>query len=214
MDISDLPLFPLELVLYPGEATSLHIFEERYKLMVRDCVREKRPFGIVLFEEGKMADVGCEAQIREVLRRYPDGRMDITVVGQRRFRIEQVIDQKAYMQCEATVLTEPDEPLDSDSVERLITQHMKLLEVAGHEVRPTVYQDVDRLSFFIGRNAGLSLRQRQELLERESENARISFLVGFLEDFIPQVQQMEETRIRIRSNGHFKDFPKGEEGVD
>ncbi len=161
-----------------------------------------------------MAEVGCEAQVREVLHRYPDGRMDIAVVGQRRFRIEQVIDQKAYMQCEATILEEPEETLDSDSVERLITQHMKLLEVAGHEVRPTVYQDVDRLAFFIGRNAGLSLRQRQELLERDSENARISFLVGFLEDFIPQVRQVEEARVKIRSNGHFKDFPDGEEDTD
>lgn len=210
MDTLAIPLFPLEIVLYPGEIIPLHIFEPKYKSMVRDCLSGGRSFGIVLFEEGNMADVGCLADIHEVLQEYPDGRLDIAVIGRKRFRVAKVIDEKEYMQCKADILGEPTEEIDRANVQRAITQHMKLLELAGHKVRPSIYQNVDRVSFLIARNAGLNLAQKQHILERDSENERISFLVGFLEEFIPRVQEMGEMRTKIRSNGHFKDFPSDE----
>ncbi len=209
-----LPLFPLELVLYPDEVIPLHIFEPRYKAMVRDCLAGDQLFGVVLVNEGHMSEVGCIAEIREILRTYPDGRMDISVVGKSRFRVRKVIDDKEYMLCDADPLVDSSEQIDADTLQRVITQHMKLLEVAGHKVRPTIYQGVDRISYLIARNAGLNLIQKQQVLERQSENERIQYLVTFLEAFIPRVQEMEQLRTKIRSNGHFPDFSLDDDESD
>jgi ATP-dependent Lon protease len=207
MTAEHLPLFPLELVLYPGETVPLHIFEPRYKEMIRDCLSGDRSFGVVLTIEGVLSDVGCVAEIRQILKRYPDGRLDIAVEGRQRFRVREVSEARQYMQGRVDVLPEASEEVDPNIQQRVIAQHMKLLELAGREVSPSIYQDVDMVSFFIAQNAGLTLAQKQSVLEKESETDRISFLVSFLEGFIPQVEKMGTLREKIRSNGHFKDFP-------
>lgn len=202
-----LPLFPLGLVLYPGERTPLHIFEPRYKEMVGYCVDEEEPFGIVLFEDEEMADIGCTARIVEVVKTYDDGRMDIVVEGERRFRLLDLYDDKSYLTVEGELIDEPEETPKRNLQQRLITQHMRLLELAGRTVRPNLYQDVKSLSYVIAPNAGLSSQQKQDVLEILTENERVEYLVEHLESLIPRVRQMEDLRRRIQSNGHFKDFP-------
>lgn len=208
-----LPLFPLGEVLYPRERLPLHIFEERYKEMVTRCLDRDEAFGVVLFDEGEMADVGCTARISEVTARYEDGRMDIVVRGEQRFRVKEVRQELAYMTADVELLNDPDEPSESDLKERAITQHMKLLELAGRTVRPSLYQDVKEVSFVMAHNAGLTLRQKQEMLELRGENERIAYLVDHFEGMIPRVEQMEDVRRKVKSNGHFKDFPP-EEGLE
>jgi len=87
---------------------------------------------------------------------------------------------------------------------------MKLLELAGRTVRPTLYEGVERLSFVLAQNAGLNTVQKQEVLELPSENERIEYLIRHFENLIPRIEQREDVRRRIRSNGHFKDFPPEE----
>lgn len=205
--IHSLPLFPLGLVLYPNERLPLHIFEERYKELTHYCLDEEAPFGIVLFDDGQMAEVGSTARIQDVVNRYEDGRMDIVVVGQDRFRLHQLYDEESYITADVEILEEPDEELDFQLRERVITQHMKLLELAGRTVRPGLYQDVDRLSFVLAQNAGLDSAQKQEVLELDSENERIEYLIEHFKALIPRVEQRDDVHRRIRSNGHFKDFP-------
>ena len=205
--ISDLPLFPLGVVLYPRERMPLHIFEPRYKEMIRYCLDEEKPFGIVLFSDGRVADVGCLATVYRILNEYPDGRMDILVQGEERFRIRQIGQERAYLTAEVEKVDEPHEPLQRDLKERAITQHMKLLELAGRTVRPSLYQDVTEISFVLAHNAGLTLRQKQEVLELLGENARIAYLVDHFENLLPLVEQREDVKRKIQSNGHFKDFP-------
>jgi ATP-dependent Lon protease len=100
-----------------------------------------------------------------------------------------------------------DEPATFELVERAITQHMKLLELAGRSPQPVAYQDRPMLSFFIGHNAGLTVEQRQLLLEMQTESERIAYLVTHMESFIPRVEEAESLRRKITSNGHFPDFP-------
>jgi len=202
-----LPLFPLGLVLYPGERTPLHIFEPRYKEMVGYCLDEDVPFGIVLFEEEEMADIGCTARIVNVAQTYDDGRMDIVVEGERRFRLLDLYDDESYLTVDGETIDEPEETPKRNLQQRLITQHMRLLELAGRTVRPSLYQDVKALSYVIAPNAGLSSQQKQDVLEILTENERVAYLVDHLEALIPRVRQMEDLRRRIQSNGHFKDFP-------
>lgn len=202
-----LPLFPLGLVLYPGERTPLHIFEPRYKEMVGYCLDEDAPFGVVLFEEEEMADIGCTARIVNVAQTYDDGRMDIVVEGERRFRLLDLYDDESYLTVDGETIDEPEETPKRNLQQRLITQHMRLLELAGRTVRPSLYQDVKALSYVIAPNAGLSSQQKQDVLEILTENERVAYLVDHLEALIPRVRQMEDLRRRIQSNGHFKDFP-------
>ena len=91
---------------------------------------------------------------------------------------------------------------------------MKLLELANRRVRPSIYEDVECLSYLIARNAGLDLRQKQEVLEIPRESQRISYLVSHMEQFIPRVEQMESLRSRIQSNGHFEEFPPRQESEE
>ncbi len=205
-----LPLFPLGLVLYPEERLPLHIFEPRYKEMTEGCLSSDSPFGIVFFDEGKMARVGCTARITHVLERYEDGRMDLLVGGETRFEVIDVFDDEPYLTADVHLIDEPEEPPQQDILERVITQHMRLLELAGRTVRPSLYENQVLLSYVIAPNAGLTPQQKQEILEIRAENKRIDYLIGHFESLIPKVERMDELRRRIQSNGHFKDFPPEE----
>ena len=92
-----LPLFPLQVVLLPGAELPLHIFEDRYKEMIGEVLRERQEFGVVLASEKGIVNTGCSATVDKVLRRYPDGRMDIVVRGRRRFEILLLNDERAYL---------------------------------------------------------------------------------------------------------------------
>lgn len=207
--ISSLPLFPLSLVLFPRERLPLHIFEERYKELTHFCLENDAPFGILRADD-EWAQVGTTARIEETLKTYEDGRMDILVQGEDRFRVGEVHDDLSYYTAEVTLVPDVEETVEGDLRERVITQHMKLLELAGRTVRPDLYERVDRLSFVLAQNAALGAEQKQELLELRSENERIRYLIHHFESVIPRMEQQEGLQRRIRSNGHFKDFPPEE----
>lgn len=208
--IDSLPLFPLDLVLYPHEDRSLHIFEERYKALTTYCLEHDVVFGIVREGEDDRANVGTTARIERVVNRYEDGRLDIVVRGEERFQIEQIHRRSSYDTADVVLLEDEEERLNLDLQERVITQHMKLLELAGRTVRPDLYENVEVLSFVLAQNAALSDEQKQEVLEFRSENERIRYLIHHFEALIPRLEQQESMQRRIRSNGHFKDFPPEE----
>ena len=208
--IDSLPLFPLDLVLYPNERLPLHIFEERYKDLTNYCLDHDVPFGIVRSADGNWAEVGTTARIETVVNRYEDGRMDIAVRGEERFRLHSVHEEKSYYTADVSLIEDEEEEVDLDLKERVITQHMKLLELAGRTVRPDLYKDVDYLSYVLAQNAALDEEQKQELLEQPSETDRIRYLIDHFESLIPRIEEKEDVNRRIRSNGHFKDFPPEE----
>lgn len=212
---SALPIFPLGIVLYPHEQLPLHIFEPKYKEMIARSIEGNLPFGIVLFDEGEMSAVGSTATVVNVVSRYEDGRMDVLIEGRHRFRVLRLYPEDPYITADVELIIEPSEAPKRDLTERAITQHMKLLELAGRTVRPSLYQDVRDVSYVMAHNAGLTLQQKQKVLELPSENDRIAYLVDHFEELIPKVEQMEDLRRKIQSNGHFKDFPpEGERNKD
>ena len=200
-----LPLFPLELVLYPHQRLQLHIFEDRYKEMIARCIEREEPFGVVYMHEGKMVDIGCLAWIRQVITRYEDGRMDILVEGYRRFRTRHLYYQEAYLTADVETLVEPKAQPDPTEKERAITQHMRLLELSGQRVRPSIYQHPDHVSFVLAENAGLTVEQKQQVLEMTSERERLSFLNSHFQNIMPHVQELQEVRRKVKSNGHFEE---------
>ena len=120
--VSLLPLFPLDLVLFPGTSLPLHIFEPRYKEMISECLDRKKSFGIVRAKEEGVAEIGCTAEIITVAKKYPDGRMDIVTQGRERFEVMQVNQERSFLQAEVLYL--PDEPGQASPEE--IAQAVKL----------------------------------------------------------------------------------------
>lgn len=200
-----LPLFPLQLVLFPDSRLPLHIFEERYKVLINDCIRTGAEFGIVLMNGSALAGVGCTAQIVSVARVYEDGRMDIIVEGKRRFRIRRVDERTA------PVLVGFVEELRSrggEADQELAEETIRLYNtLVGLAFRSSVKPIVDgarnpELSFLIAQKAGMDLAQRQKVLETSTERERLQILRDHLDAMIPRLAQAEEVERVVRSDGY------------
>jgi Lon protease-like protein len=198
-----IPLFPLDVVLFPGMPLPLHIFEERYKLMIAVCLREKLEFGIVFASEKEMATVGCTAAIIKLLNEYLDGRMDVLTEGRVAFRSISLLHEKAYH--EAFV-----EYLPEDVTSQNPQQEARLIELFQlcHSLlsgQPWVASDKDTsvsLAYSMAAPLPMELQQKQELLEMRDETDRRDFLVQWISEFLPRMQQRERIRKRSGGNGH------------
>ncbi len=211
MTLSDrLPLFPLGIVVYPDEPVPLHIFEPRYRAMVQVCMTEDRPFGIVYSTDEDFADVGCTVRIRRVLNRYDDGRLDIVAAGEERFRIVEVFRDEPYLTADVATFAIDNgaENVDRKSCERVITLHIKLLEMAGEDIRLADYENVPWVSFVVARNAGLDVEQKQELLEILSENERVAYLIEHFKNLFVRVEHAQELNRLAQGDGQATGFPE------
>jgi Lon protease-like protein len=201
-----LPLFPLNLVVFPQEELNLHIFEPRYKQLVNDCINQKSTFGIPVFLDNKIQEIGVEVQITALVNRYPDGRMDIRTRGERIFRLKSFFNPmlgKMHAGGEVEFI-ETEE--DSDMLQRLlfIEAVSQLYEILN--VKAELKSDVPFLSYQYAHKIGLSLKQEYELLTLLAESERIDYLIEHLRKSIPIVREMERTKQVIRMNGHFKNL--------
>ena len=202
-----LPLFPLGIVLLPGEPVPLHIFEPRYKEMVQVCIDGDRPFGIVYASEKKLAEVGCTARIERVAARYDDGRLDIVAVGEDRFRVREIHRDRSYLSADVGPVDDATDDDDPGARQAAITRHMKLMELAGEDPQPQHYDGSVPASFVIGRNAGLDLADKQRLLEMDREDQRIRSVADHLGSLLKRLEQARAFRDRARGDGHADGFP-------
>jgi Lon protease-like protein len=204
--MSFLPLFPLNLVVFPHEDLNLHIFEPRYKELINECLENQTSFGIPTFVNNKLAGYGTEVHITKLSKRYGDGRMDINTKGLRVFRItdfQNPVDGKLYAGGEIEFienedLTEAVDPFLMSLVDRLYL----LLKIKVDYNKP----DYQPFSYRIAHKIGLSVSEEYELLTVESEARRQKILVAHLERILPIVSEVERTKDRIAMNGHFKEF--------
>jgi Lon protease-like protein len=196
-----LPLFPLELVLLPGTPLPLHIFEPRYKEMIRECISAEAPFGVVrAFDEG-IAEVGCTAEIVTVTKEYPDGRMDLICEGRKRFEVIEVNRDRSFLQAE--VLIVPDDPEAAAQEERVkaVQLHLEILSLAG-AVQDLSAADQNQLSFYLAGSLPLDLDFKQKLLAMRSEAQRIQAVAAYLETILPQLKRAARARETAGGNGH------------
>lgn len=195
-----IPLFPLELVVLPGQVLSLHIFEERYKAMIADCRAGDLPFGICLEWEGAVRATGCAIIIQEILHEYPDGRLDLVAVGQRRCRVLDTYEDRPYLSGMVEYLDDDDELIDPELVAQAEERFLELLALLGAETGlPQTWS-----SFHLAQRLDFSLEERQQLLETTSENSRLRLLIERLDQVLPALHQRRETRRRAQTNGQSK----------
>ncbi len=203
---AQLGLFPLNAVLFPTSQLPLHIFEERYKELINTCIREGRPFGVNLMENGTVHDVGCAARIAQVLTRYNDGRMDIVIEGERRYSLEEM-DSTSETYPVGTVRwldDDEDDVVDPLQRERVVSLYNELVDmVYGGSLEEIDPSEVDGpVSFKMGQKAGLDLKQRQHLLTLTSEHERLRMLEEYLSDIMPKVREAERVQNIIRNDGY------------
>ncbi len=200
-----LPFFPLNLVAFPGEKLNLHIFEDRYRELINECLDTGSTFGIPTFLDNRLPGCGTEMKVTVLHERHEDGSMDISTEGLQVFRIDTFdnpVADKLYAGGEVTLL---DEETDLIRPMAPLTQLLdKLYGLLDTEVTYDVEQKP--FSFQVGHKVGLSLADEYELLTLRRESARQQFLIHHLQKVIPVVTEMEQTKSRIKLNGHFKNL--------
>jgi Lon protease-like protein len=198
-----LPLFPLDLVLLPGAPVPLHIFEPRYKEMINECLSQKRPFGIVRTKDEGFVNVGCTAEIINVLKTYSDGRMNILAEGQKRFEVLQVNQERSFLQAEVFYLVDEDEndlPLAAEQ-ERAVRLHSDIMQLAGAQSEKTEIT-VGQLAYRLAGSLPFDPDFQQALLEMNSEADRIRAVISFFEHILPVLQRNAVAKRRAGGNGH------------
>lgn len=200
-----LPLFPLKLVVFPGEHLNLHIFEPRYKQLIRECEQNEITFGIPAFIENKIMTFGTEIRLKEISKRYPNGEMDIKTQGIGIFKIHELYSQapqKLYSGADITRLndtSEGDAKLNED-IFKQVKVLFELLKVA----KKAPINSTDFITYELAHHVGFSLEQEYQFLCIETEKKRQDFMLKHITKMIPIVEQMERLRQRANMNGHFK----------
>ena len=199
--MSLLPLFPLDVVLFPGTTLPLHIFEPRYKEMIGECLAQHRTFGVVRVVEQGLAEVGCTAEIITVVKKYPDGRLDLVTEGRRRFEVVRVNQERFFLQAEVLMIDDEPGTAPQAERERAIQLHSELLAIAGakQDLSPA---DPALLSFYLAGSLPLDLDFKQKLLSLRSEPERLSLLVSYFETIIPNLRRTATAREKAGGNGN------------
>jgi Lon protease-like protein len=198
--IESFPLFPLGLVLLPGEVVPLHIFEERYKVMIGECLDEERDFGILWVSDDGLKDTGCTARITQLLERMDDGRMNILVQGSTPFLLRRRIEELAYPAGDVELLDEEEDAADEGEGGEARRRYAELVERAT-DSRPSE-GDLEELDAYgMAATLDFALDAKQDLLELRSERRRLTRLAELFEATIKRLDYAERAAERARGNG-------------
>lgn len=197
-----IPLFPLNIVLLPGADLPLHIFEPRYREMVKRCLEEKSEFGVLLALPTGVVRVGCTAEILEVVKRYPNGRMDILTIGREPFRVVEFFDENPLAEGQVDYLEDREVPA-SPAVQREV---IELYETCHTLIFSDYPKNVGSehpapISFRIAATLPMDLLWKQQILELRSELDRQERLAGYLREWAPHLQKVGVMRQRAGGNG-------------
>ena len=188
-----IPLFPLDLVLFPHTNLPLHIFEERYKEMIQDCLENRWEFGMLAVQEQSVKSIGCTASISKVVARFPDGQLNILVRGGRRFEITELNQEKSYLRGRPQFLDDDGtEPAAEELRRRAIQLYDRLIELADTPARslqdsPTTTDT--QLSYRLMAAVPADLAWKQSLLEVRSEPERLDRVITYFEELIEYLEK-------------------------
>jgi len=196
-----LPIFPLELVLFPDTPLPLHIFEPRYKEMIGECLAQKAPFGVVRAVEKGLAEVGCTAEILEVTKKYDDGRLDILTEGRRRFEIRQIDQDRAFLRAAVHFFDDAPGAAGPGEIARAAELQQELMTLAGAE-EAAVETDHPQLSFQLAAALPLDLDFKQTLLGMRSEPERLQSVIEYYQTLLPRMRRAVKARKTSGGNGH------------
>lgn len=202
-----IPIFPLAIVVYPGEDLNLHIFEPRYKELIQECSKKGKQFGIPTVINNKMNEMGTLMEIKEISRLHDNGEMDIKTKGIRVFRILEVVKEVPDKLYSGAIVNYPDNQEKGNralmtSVVKAIRELHAVLKVSKEFKKP----DEELWSYDVAHHAGLSLEEEYELLQLLQELQRQEYLKRHMMKVLPLLSEMENLKERVKLNGHFKNL--------
>jgi Lon protease-like protein len=196
----DFPLFPLPVVTLPSEYVPLHIFEERYKTMIDECLEKDREFGIVWLSDEGLKPIGCACEIERVIERMPDGRLNILTRGTRPFRLVERQDNLPYPAGTVEFLVDKEEERDEATLEKAHESYAQLVERATD--KPPESDELAEMSAFdMAATVEFGLEAKQGLLELRSENARLRLVTRLFRSAAKRLDFVDHAQTRARSNG-------------
>ena len=203
-----IPVFPLGIVVYPGEHVNLHIFEPRYKQLVGECHKEGKPFGIPTVIDNKLNEMGTLVKITELVKTYDNGEMDVRTEGLRVFRVLELIKSVPDKLFSGAIVNYP-ENIEGPGKQELMQKVIKavrelhrLLEISKDFHKP----DEELSSYDIAHHAGLSIEEEYELLGLLREEQRQEYLRLHLAKVLPVIAEMGTLKEKVKLNGHFKNL--------
>lgn len=200
-----LPIFPLSMVIYPGQKINLHIFEPKYIQLIKDCSTEGKTFGIPSVFKNSLNEYGTEMQLLEIVKQHPNGEMDITVVGHKVFRIMEVLREVPDKLYSAAIVYELESTRqDTDQLNPTLIDLIEKL----HTLLNTNFRLHEKfknpLSFDLVDYIALSEEDKYRLLCSPSEIGRQWFMIQHLQKLIPSIEETEKVKSKILLNGHFR----------
>ena len=196
-----IPLFPLRVVVFPRTPLPLHIFEERYKEMTGDAMRDHSDIGIVLAKEEGIVNAGCTVRIEKLLHTYPDGRMDLLTRGQDRFEILDLNQEKSYLQATVEFFDDDDiAATPADLRDRALANYNALREVTSADDQGAADLNDPQLSFQLAQILP-DLDFLHALQRHRSETGRLKQLNQYLEQYIPRQRAIERVKAVAPTNG-------------
>ena len=203
-----IPIFPLGIVVYPGEKVHLHIFEPRYKQLILECKESEKPFGVPTVLNNRLQEIGTLVQISDIVQTYENGEMDIKTQGLKVFRILEVIKSVPEKLYSGAIVNYPENELDEgnrklmQNVIRGVKELHRLLNISKDFKKP----EEELKSYDVAHHAGLSLEEEYELLGLMKELQRQEYLKRHLHKVLPMLMEMEQLKEKVKLNGHFRNL--------
>jgi uncharacterized protein len=203
-----IPVFPLSIIVFPGESLNLHIFEPRYKQLINECWAEAKPFGIPSIINNEVQEFGTLVKVIEIVNVQDNGEMDIKTQGTRVFRILEIIKSVPDKLYSGAIVNYPDNfygPGKTELMKKVVNairELHRLLKISKDFNKA----DDELTAYDIGHHAGLSLDEEYEMLKLMREEQRQEYLKRHLSRVLPVIAQMETLKERVKLNGHFKNL--------
>ncbi len=207
-----IPLFPLNVVLFPGSKLPLHIFEERYKSMINDCIQDDKIFGMNYMSEKNLHSTGCTATVSKVVKRSPNGELDIEITGVNRFFLRKYdLNSNGYFIGDIEMLEDNNIFTNENNFEHAVEEYNKLIDITSHGLLGKIDPlDVkwrngkNSVSFFISQKCGLTIQERQMMLEINTENERLKYLVNYFDKLMPKIAEADRIATIIKNDGYLQ----------
>jgi Lon protease-like protein len=203
-----IPIFPLGIVVFPGEKLHLHIFEPRYKQLITECKESGKPFGIPTVISNKMNEMGTLVELKDIVQTYDNGEMDIKTEGVKIFRVLEVIKSVPEKLYSGAIVNYPENEEDAGSRElmqkvvRGVKELHRLLNISKDFKKP----ETELRAYDVAHHAGLSLEEEYEVLALLKEIQRQEYLKRHLQKVLPMLMEMEHLKEKVKLNGHFRNL--------
>lgn len=198
--MSEIGLFPLPIVLLPTEQVPLHVFEDRYKELIGECLADDREFGFVYADDDGLREIGTRAGVTEVLASFEDGRMNVLVEGRERFKLVGLTSGRSFQTGDVVPILDEDDSPETDSVDRALELFDRLRELTGSDVEAPS-PGGEQLSYALAARVELVPEVKQALLQETSERSRLDRVCELLDEATVAVERQRRAAERASTNG-------------